>query len=99
MNYNANGGKYQGNFKDQEAATVFGLDSGDYDIWTIGENGKETGKMPESEFLPIHEPVIDTDTEEEIPVVFVGWSEKEDDTLYKKVIICQTPFFINQALK
>ena len=84
LNYNANGGKYQGNFKDQEAATVFGLDSGDYDIWTIGENGKETGKMPESEFLPIHEPVIDTDTEEEIPVVFVGWSEKEDDTLYKK---------------
>ena len=84
LNYNANGGKYQGNFKDQEAATVFGLDSGDYDIWTIGENGKETGKMPESEFLPIHEPVIDTDTEEEIPVVFVGWSEKEEDTLYKK---------------
>ena len=84
LNYNANGGKYRGDFKDQEAATVFGLDSGDYDIWTIGENGKETGKMPASEFLPVHDPVIDTDTEEEFQVVFVGWSEKEDDTLYKK---------------
>ena len=78
LNYNANGGKYQGNFKDQEAATVFGLDSGDYDIWTIGENNKETGKKPTDEFLPIHDLVG------EDKVVFVGWSEKEDDTLYKK---------------
>ena len=78
LNYNANGGKYQGDFKDQEAATVFGLDSGDYDIWTIGENNKETGKKPTDEFLPIHDLVG------EDKVVFVGWSEKEDDTLYKK---------------
>ena len=78
LNYNANGGKYQGNFKDQEAATVFGLDSGDYDIWTIGENNKETGKKPTDEFLPIHDLVG------EDKVVFVGWSEKEDDILYKK---------------
>ena len=84
LNYHANGGEYLGDFAEEGIATVSGLKAGDYDIWTIGENGKETGKMPESEFLPIHEPVIDTDTEEEIPVVFVGWSEKEDDTLYKK---------------
>ena len=78
LNYNANGGKYQGDFKDQEAATVFGLDSGEYEIWTIGENDKETGKKPTGEFLPIHDSVG------EDKVVFVGWSEKEDDTLYKK---------------
>lgn len=84
LNYHANGGEYLGDFAEEGIATVSGLKAGEYDIWTVGENGQETGKMPAGEFLPVHDPVIDADTEEEFPVVFVGWSETKDDTLYKK---------------
>ena len=78
MNYNANGGNYLGEFKDEKVATVSGLKNGEYAIWTKDETGKEVGEKPEYEILPVHDPV------EENAVVFVGWSLTADKFIYDK---------------
>ena len=78
LNYNANDGKYLGGFSGKDVATVSGLKNGEYEIWTKDDTGKEVGKMPKNEILPVHDPVEEND------VLFIGWSLKDDDKIYER---------------